>query len=198
MGSSVEAISPLPPEEQSMVEPFVGAGVRVLEFGNKRSPGAGTPENPRGAYSFWYREKGCHYVSVDINGQDGAMKIDVRNRFDLSKGEIVTNFGFSEHVTIQKPFWQNALAHLEVGGHFVNAVPQPNQWLNHGYSYWHPEYKFFLRLAYLNALTIEDHYAYGNEGKRLWAVVLKKQQEAPFRWDDCDNYFWRNKNWPIK
>ena len=43
---------------------------------------------------------GISYDSVDLNGYDGALKLDCRQDIskELEPGDILTNIGFSEHV----------------------------------------------------------------------------------------------------
>lgn len=142
---------------QSFVLRLVGdvTGLEVAEFGNKK--------NPTGVYRDWYLEHGAKsYISIDINGEDGALELDVQERLDLGEFDLVTNFGFSEHVEEQAPFWHNAIAMTRKGGRLVNSTPAPRKMLNHGNSHWHPAGKFYDRLAKNNGFEVIDHWAEGN------------------------------------
>lgn len=182
----------IPAHELPLLEPYAVDGVRVLEFGNKK--------NPSGLYRTWYEAAGCRYVSVDINARDGAIGLDVRKPFDLGRFGLVTNFGFSEHVSVQQPFWANAHHALAVGGYHVGTLPKPHHWLHHGWSYWHPQEAFFHAWAEANgyAVQILRDCGPGDPAKRMWGYVLKRQTDAPHVWrPEFDALFWKNPNWDI-
>ena len=123
----------------------------VLEFGNKK--------NPTGIYRDWYIANGAKsYVSIDINGLDGALKRDVQlDLGDLGEFDLVTNFGFSEHVQDQVAFWENAIRLTRVGGRLVNSTPDAGERLNHN-CYWHTPASFYENLAALNELEVLDRF----------------------------------------
>lgn len=58
----------------------------------------------------YYMNMGVEHTSIDLNGEDGALQIDLskpipeeyNNKFD-----IVTNFGTAEHVDNQFECWRN-------------------------------------------------------------------------------------------
>ena len=180
----------IPAHEFPLVDPYVKSGVSVLEFGDKR--------NPSGIYRDWYLSRGASYVSVDINGRHGAHALDVRQPFDLGTFDVVTNFGFSEHVSVQRPYWENAYNALAVGGVFVGTTPQPGHWLMHGWSYWHPMKEFFPAWAQANGmeiLSVED-VGPGHPEKRMWGYAIKKIAAVQHSWG-FDHLIWRNPNWEI-
>ena len=182
----------IPAHELPLIAPYATQGARVLEHGNKK--------NPSGIYRDWYESRGCAYKSIDINGRDGAIAQDVRQPFDFGQFDVVTNFGFSEHVSVQAPFWQNAYNALAVGGVFVGTLPKPNHWLHHGWSYWHPSEAFYREWAvanHLEVVTLHD-CGPGDPAKRMWGYVLRKTADAPHVWGaSFDALFWRNPNWDI-
>lgn len=179
----------IPAHEWPLLEPYA-KGVSILEFGDKR--------NPSGLYRTQYVENKCSYTCVDINGRNGALGLDVRRPFDVGRFDLVTNFGFSEHVSKQAPFWANAHKALRVGGHHVGTLPKPNHWLHHGWSYWHPHEAFYQAWADVNGyevVTLVD-CGPGDPAKRMWGYVLKKVADLPHAWH-FDSLFWRNPNWEI-
>lgn len=182
----------IPAHELPVLEPYVSHGTRVLEFGDKR--------NPSGLYRTWYESRGAVYLSTDINGRNGAIKQDVRLPFDFGKFDLVTNFGFSEHVSVQAPFWANCYNATEVGGVMVGTTPQPNHWLHHGWSYWHPSETFFREWAEANQLDILqlEQCGPGDKQKKMWGYALKRTSDAAHVWLPAfDGMFWRNPNWVI-
>jgi hypothetical protein len=82
----------------------------MLEFGNqevhdKEGMFYG-PYIEEGFYSstfptkYFFEHMGMKHVSVDLNGMDGSLALDCRRDItgNLSRADIITNIGFSEHV----------------------------------------------------------------------------------------------------
>ncbi len=182
----------IPAHELPLIEAYATHGARVLEHGNKK--------NPSGIYRDWYESRGCTYTSLDINGRNGAIKQDVRLPFDLGQFDVVTNFGFSEHVSVQAPFWQNAYNATAVNGLMVGTLPKPHHWPHHGWSYWHPMEEFYREWADLNGmeiLTLED-CGPGDPIKRMWGFVMRRLTKAEHVWQPrLGSRFWKNPNWQI-
>ena len=139
----------------------ITSGLKVLEFGNKK--------NSSGVYRDWYIAKGINYTSTDINGLDGAIIWDVRENppkeiLKNSPYDIITNFGFSEHVETdkgQEMFWKNANNLITLGGKLALVLPQPGYWLNHGKAVgcpgiYYPYEQFYIDFAKQNGYEIED------------------------------------------
>ena len=165
----------LPEDEERMLTPYRGGS--VLEFGNKK--------NPSGTYQKWYEQRGCeHYVSIDWNGKDGALPMDCNAPFSISPRNfsVVTNFGFSEHVTNQASFWENHHRHAAVGGIFCGVTPAPGHWPNHGIL--QPSRDFYFALATLNGYWIVELFV--NELRKRHTVCYRmiKPHDREFRWSD--------------
>lgn len=179
----------IPAHELPLIDPHAVPGAQVLEFGDKR--------NPSGLYREWYTARGCDYQCIDINGRHGAHAIDVRAPFDLGQFDVVTNFGFSEHVSEQAPFWRNHYAATKVGGVMVGTTPLPGEWVNHAWSYWHPSREFYEAWAHLNALEVVTLITCGPPHRGLQSMigyVLRRTLDRPHRWSDgLDRMLWRNR-----
>ena len=73
---------------------------RILELGNQTQyfgPGYGR------AAKLWFQENKYEHVSIDLNGQDGALVFDLCTPLSpemlaLGQFDAVTDFGTSEHV----------------------------------------------------------------------------------------------------
>jgi len=77
---------------------------------------------------------GVDHISLDWNGLDGAVLIDLRVPIDQSlweKFEVVTDFGCSEHV--ENPYEVNRNIHrlARSGGLIIRTVPFTGTWLGH-------------------------------------------------------------------
>lgn len=84
---------------------------------------------------------GVTYVSIDINGRDGALRYDLRERLpldELGQFDLVTNFGTTEHIDKQSPTFENIHNLCRVGGIMVHAVPMAA--VDHGIWGYSPEW----------------------------------------------------------
>ena len=134
--------------------------LRILELGNKK--------NGSGLYRDYYEALGGRYFCTDINGKDGAIAWDIRCPMPevLVKGkpyDIVTNFGFTEHVQDrQAECWENIHNLVHPGyGQLSCVTPAPGFWKTHGKASgypgrWYPHPVFYQEFALLNGYDIED------------------------------------------
>jgi len=141
--------------------------VRVMELGNKK--------NGSGLYRNWYESKGAAYLSTDINGEDGAIPWDIREDMPdeiamASPFDIVTNFGFTEHVQDrQTDCWRNIHRMVNPNnGQLSVVLPAPGSWPTHGVpsgypGRWYPHPAFFIDFAKTNGYVIDD----------LWSPLAK-------------------------
>lgn len=150
----------------------------VCELGNKTGPNNGLP------YRSWYEENGCSYVSIDWNGKDGAVKLDLQEPLDVEKlggpFDLVTNFGTTEHVGEQKPCWRNVHNLVKVGGEFVNFTPAPT--FHDGHGIWHPSIEWFQEFANINCYSVE---LLEQRSKQMgnWTIIyarLRKKEHNEF------------------
>jgi len=84
----------------------------------------------------FFSELGFKHTSIDINGKDGAMKLDLREPIPKELWEafqVVTNFGTTEHIDKQTPVFSNIYELLVKGGVVMHIVPAKDGKLkNHG------------------------------------------------------------------
>jgi hypothetical protein len=141
--------------EWELYDPLVGSS--MLELGNKRKAGG----DGQFTYKDVFNSLGYRHVSVDINGQHGALPKDLTKPLNLGTFDMVTNIGTSEHVSEkdysgQVACWKNILEAMHVGSVLVSITPKPGSWKNHGT--WYPHPAFFSELADLNGLELERCY----------------------------------------
>ena len=116
-------------------------GLNILEFGNQHiwEHAKSFLSTNSDVAKDWYMGRGAkEYVSIDTNGQDGALSLDLtkplpqelQNRFD-----VVTNIGTIEHFDIDsKSQWQgfyNAVDLCKIGGIILHQLVPENMWLDH-------------------------------------------------------------------
>ena len=101
------------------------------------------------------------HISIDFNGKDGALKLDLRKQIDVSDiggpFDVVTNFGTTEHVEDnQYQTFKNIHDLCKVGGIMYHVVPKENNWdgaragLNHPHCPYYYTSEFFSELAESN------------------------------------------------
>lgn len=132
------------PLEKELFEPLPGK--TMLELGNKKT---------NIVWKNYFTELGYEHTSVDWNGQDGALKLDLREPLNLGTFDIITNIGTTEHVSEQEPAWRNIIEAMHLNSLFITTTPFSG-WKHHGM--WHPTKEFYESLAELNNLRIERLY----------------------------------------
>lgn len=87
----------------------------------------------------YFVKRGVEHTSIDINGRDGALSIDLSKPISgemLGSFDVLTNFGTSEHVSNQYECFKNIHNLVREGGIAVHLVPRKGSWKGHGlYSY---------------------------------------------------------------
>ena len=157
------------PAELELYQPLIGDS--MLELGGKI--------NAPYTYKAFFEKCGFRHVSVDWNGQHGALSLDLRKPLGLGTFDMVSNIGTSEHVDQQEPCWRNILEAMHIGSVLVSTTPKPGQWKWHGIHY--PERDFFVNLASLNGLQIERLYENGTDPRRMLFFRAVKVEDVPFQ-----------------
>ena len=119
----------------------------MYELGNKKTDGQ--------PYRIFYEYINVEYMSIDINGMDGAIVLDLEIPIlNLKSRDMVANIGTAEHVMNQEQVFRNIhnLSHFRM----VHWVPKEKKRSKHGY--WGYTEDFFKMLAELNNYQIEKLY----------------------------------------
>ena len=156
-----------------LYEPLVGS--TMLELGNKTEGGI--------PYKGYFEGRGFRHVSIDLNGQDGALPLDLRKLMNLGRFDMVTNIGTSEHVEdYQEPVWRNIFEAVAINGVLVNMTPLPGEWGWHGF--WYPKEEFFTRMAEVNGMEVERLYVAGESPRKCVYARLRRVEDKPFQFVD--------------
>jgi hypothetical protein len=162
------------PEEWDLYNPLVGSS--MLELGNKK--------NGDLVYKTFFRAIGFKHTSIDMNGLDGALKMDLREPLNLGTFDMVTNIGTSEHVSEndfegQIACWKNIVDACGEGTVLICGTPAPGAWRHHGT--WYPYPVFYEEIALLNGFEIEKIYEI-RQGTNRAAVMarLVRKDLSPF------------------
>lgn len=171
----------LPPDELAALyakHAYFG-GASVCELGNKK--------NVTGLYRDWYVARGATYTCIDWNGEDGARRWDMRlalpDELIAEWGgpfDLVTNFGFTEHVTEQEPVWENIHRLMKVGGWCSVCLPTPPRWESHGY--WQPNENWIRRLC--------DRNGYGVHFVSYWMARVRPTVIARYQRSVAASFSW--------
>jgi len=142
----------------------------------------------------YYTRLGCNHTSFDLNGEDGALRVDLSQLIEEPKWighfDIITNSGTTEHVEpyeSQYECFTNLHNWLKVGGISVHILPDADElnrsgrWKNHCNNYYSKT--FFQALADNNGYRVYNS-KYINE---LVCVCLVKEQDVPFM-DDREKF----------
>lgn len=171
----------LPPDELAALPPVLPEGTLVCELGNKK--------NQTGLYRDWYLDRGLDYVSVDWNGEDGALPIDMRRIVEpdeimngMERGfDVVTNFGFTEHVgddmLEQMDCWRNVHNLVGHGGYLCICMPIMPDWKGHGR--WMPTPEWYIEFASSHDYSIEFSEIWDRK-RRTCVMRLKKLSLMPW------------------
>jgi len=174
-----------PIEWNELYQPLIGK--TMLELGNKFNQVFDCGE--KYVYKTWFHSLGIEHVSVDLNGQDGALSKDLRFPLNLGTFDIVTNMGTSEHVegglTGQVGVWQNIADAVKLNGVVLSATPKPGHWTDHGQYY--PTLGFYSEFARLNGLMIEKLIEFTEtsyNGHLLLGFRGRRVEDVPFTMPD--------------
>lgn len=173
-------------------------GKTVLEMGNKG--------NEEGVYRTDYMKAGVKsYHCVDVNGKDDAIPVDLRSESSadqvreatgVESFDIITNFGMSEHIPVQRTFYKCVHELSKAGTRVVHWTPAARKFKVHGHqgSVWHAEESFFTALAYWNNYSFEKELS--TYDKRVLNCRLVVDKAENFVWkEDWDSLFWYNEVW---
>lgn len=155
-----------------------GSHLRMLELGNQWifSGVEGLPA--RTPAKVYLQSLGIEHVSVDINGEDGALKMDLsKPSLDiLGEFDVVTNYGTLEHVVDIYYGYKFMHDHCKINGLMLHTSPCKGNWKHHGYHY--VDTNVFSVLSKLNnykILRIDESYAQCNyiSGKEVRTIIEK-------------------------
>lgn len=157
-------------EEWELYQPLNGSS--MLEFGGKI--------NAPYTYKSTFEALGFRHISVDWNGDHGAMPLDLRHPISLGQFDMVTNIGTSEHVESQDGVWRNMVDACRVGSVLLSTTPLPggDDWWWHGE--WYPTKAFYEQLADLNHFHVERITIEQPQPRRMFFVRLVRMKVAAF------------------
>jgi hypothetical protein len=173
------------------IKKYIGdvKGKSILEFGNQHiwEHAKKVMKTDFDVAKQYYESLGAKYVSIDINGQDGALIIDLtkplpeeyaylNNSFDY-----VTNIGTTEHFKNNSAIaqWQafkTAIDLAKVGGIVLHQLPPKGMWLDHCAIWYNDGFGVVLKETMNCELIIEERFNLPtlNPGIDYLCIALRK------------------------
>ena len=157
----------------SLLERYVTAGCSILEMGNQTVYFGKHILKPA---KLLLQARGYKHTSIDANGRNGALPLDLRKKLNLGLFDIVTDFGTCEHIKDMHACWLNKYNSCKEGGYIISENPEVGSWPGHGFHYFTEE--FYRQLETVSGLVIAElgrHAACGNEmnGWNIFCVMQK-------------------------
>lgn len=171
------------PKVEDILSKIDKDSITMIELGNQhidhKHRGIGTPAKP------FYESKGIKHISVDINGKDGAVPLDLSKEIPMRRGggcDVLTNHGTTEHIHNQDIVFKNIHNMCAEGAYMIHQVPIPGTWRGHCIFYY--DLEFFDKLASMNGYEVIENRLL-NEGMyvdnraMIWCV-LRKLNDSDF------------------
>ena len=148
------------------------SGLKWCELGNQRT------WNRKSAKEM-YVTRGVDHTSIDLNGQDGALKLDLEKKLPdnlVGKFDVVTNYGTVEHINNQTAVFFNVHELCKEDGIMFHGFPFVLNWPRHGRYYYAREFADSLaKVCNYNLVDVglldSEEYKYP---RNLLMVTLRK------------------------
>ena len=153
-------------------------GLKWCEFGNLGS-------YKKMAAKKIYESYGVHHVSMDLNGRDGALPIDLGQPMSavyINQFNVMTNYGTIEHINNQYQAFKNMHDMCKENGIMIHIFPLVGNWLRHARYYYSEEFaKELAKLCnyHVIKLTVLDKSVY-EASKNVIAVTYMKKEINKF------------------
>jgi hypothetical protein len=149
----------------------------MLELGNKVNPQVGV------SYKDWFTPHcNIEHVSVDVNGLNGALALDLRQPLTAPRGACVRHGDLisaraSTWRATKHCVWKNMWDHLAVGGHLVSITPLAGDWHWHGSLVSHRG--IYDAFAYRNDMAVVPNWvSMARPPRRCQFLVARKLQRS--------------------
>lgn len=169
----------------NLILKYAQEGGSILELGNQIM----NLEDVQGiSAKKFYESLGLSHTSVDQNGKDGAIKVDLSKPIDwLGTFDIITDMGTSEHVSDIYECLINVLSHAKGGTIIIHKNPKTGNFPMHGFHFFTLEFwKSYAKLCNLEIEEIYEHAIYHNtiDGYECIAIFkVTKETSLPTKED---------------
>jgi hypothetical protein len=129
----------------------------------------------------YYSGKGFKHTSIDQNGMDGALALDLSKPIDHKEQyDLVTDIGTMEHVAGIYHGLLNVFNFCKEDGIMIHKNPKQGNFPGHGYHYFTIDFwKEYVSLTKMEVLELFEYPIYHNR-KDGWEIiaVLKKIKDS--------------------
>ena len=171
---------------QEVIQPFFLPNQKWVELGDQRFYLTKKFEYLGVEMAFlksYFDYSGALHTSIDWHGDNGALKLDFREPMPepmIERYDILTNFGFTEHVSDQYAAWKNINDLIKVGGLIISELPAQANFPGHkDFPYYTLEFFQLLALKCgyeIEALRYQQHTV-PLAGQVVWCVLKKTKSE---------------------
>jgi hypothetical protein len=120
----------------------------------------------------YFESLGVHHTSIDLNGKDGALPLDLNKPIKLDQFDVITNIGTSEHVKNNTQCFENINNLCRSAGIMIHLVPAVGT--SHGIRQYTT--KWFINLANKNDYKVLYIVKKKNRTTDYIYCVLQKQR----------------------
>lgn len=170
-------------------------GLQMLELGNQlvKNEFMGrqyTPHVSAETGKEYYRSRGLEHTSIDLNGEDGALALDLSQPLpaDIPRGkyDVITNAGTTEHIeplASQYDCFKTIHDLTKLNGLMIHFVPGPKELKTSGY--WKFHCNNYYPMEFFELLSRENGYRIVHQTlmEDLITVCLEKTVDKEFMSD---------------
>ena len=156
----------------------------VAELGNQKilAKGKNGKEYKKCTSKEWFENNGALHASFDLNGKDGAFPLDLCEPVPaefLSKFNLISNYGTTEHVENQEMVFKNIHDLAVPNGFMVHSIPLVGFWKGH--CPFHYKENFPERLCEMNEYRLINKFIQDRNKNKLLNFVVKKMRKGDFK-----------------
>ena len=115
--------------------------LEMCELGNQIFPGRNWNGFKTGKQ--YFKSLGIKHTSIDWNGKDGALPLNMNEPIDIGQFDVVTNLGVTEHIENHEQGWENIYNLTKPGGIIINISPKKGNYVKHECFRWYVEKWFY-------------------------------------------------------
>jgi len=146
---------------------FKSEGLKMCELGNQLIGGDYVPFKIAKEY---FESLGMKHTSIDWNGKDGALNLDMNKPVNIGKFDVVTNVGFVEHVENESQCLENIHNMTRDNGIMIHIAPEVGSYVDHKCYRWYTK-EWFYNLAKERNYEILDIGNINPKGKEKYNCV---------------------------
>lgn len=157
----------------NLILKYAFEGCSILELGNQIMNLENVQDISAKKY---YSGLGYDHTSVDQNGKDGAVTVDLSKPIEwLGAFDLITDMGTTEHVSDAYECLANVLHHCKDGTVIIHKNPKTGNFPIHGFHFFTLEFwKAYTQLCKLEIEELYEHAIYHNTKDGYECVAVLK------------------------